>query len=159
MRIIQGLKELEQLVGTEVGVSEWFTITQERIDDFADITEDHQWIHVDPERATRDLPGGRTIAHGFLTLSMIPHLSHDVFRVEGVPTRLNYGLNRVRFTSPVPVGSRIRGRFTLASIDAQGGNRYLVTTTVTIEIEGEARPACVAETLALYLVGDRGNGE
>jgi acyl dehydratase len=156
MRIIQGLEELEQLVATELGVSEWLTIDQERIDTFADVTEDHQWIHVDPERAARELPGGRTIAHGFLTLSLIPHLSHAVFRVEGIPVRLNYGLNRVRFTSPVPTGSRVRGRFMLVSIDAQGANRYLVTTTVTIEIEGETRPACVAETLALYLTGDGG---
>ncbi|WP_405135817.1 MaoC family dehydratase [Nocardia sp. NBC_01388] len=142
--------ELRAAVGTEIGVSDWILIDQERIDRFADATGDHQWIHVDPERAAAG-PYGRTIAHGFLTLSLVVPMSAQVMQASFVRMAINYGLNKVRFITPVPVGSRIRGRFTLNSItDIPGGVQG--ERTVTIEIEGEPKPACVAESIARYLV-------
>ncbi|WP_327141007.1 MaoC family dehydratase [Nocardia sp. NBC_01327] len=141
--------ELRAAVGTEIGVSDWILIDQERIDRFAEATGDHQWIHVDPERAAAG-PYGRTIAHGFLTLSLVVPMSAQVMQASFVRMAINYGLNKVRFITPVPVGSRIRGRFTLNSItDIPGGVQG--ERTVTIEIEGEPKPACVAESIARYL--------
>ncbi|MET9491594.1 MaoC family dehydratase [Nocardia sp. NPDC006630] len=142
--------ELRAAVGTEIGVSDWILIDQERIDRFAEATGDHQWIHVDPERAAAG-PYGRTIAHGFLTLSLVVPMSAQVMQASFVRMAINYGLNKVRFITPVPVGSRIRGRFTLNSItDIPGGVQG--ERTVTIELEGEPKPACVAESIARYLV-------
>ncbi len=141
------LTELRTLTGQEIGVSEWLTVTQERIDQFAAATGDRQWIHTDPERARAESPFGTTIAHGFLTLALLSQLAQSAISLEGnFRHRLNYGLNRVRFTAPVKSGSRIRGRFVLQAVtDVDGGAQ--ITYTATIEIEGSAKPALVAEWL------------
>jgi len=139
---------LPTLAGQEIGVSDWVDISQDRINKFADATGDHQWIHVDVERAKKELPGGKTIAHGYLTLSLIPFLTGGMLRVEGVTRGINYGSNKVRFTSMVPVGSRVRARQKLVSAEARAGGMQL-TNEVTIEIEGQDRPACIAETISL----------
>jgi acyl dehydratase len=145
MRVFNGVDELRAAVGTSLGVSDWVTVDQSRIDQFADATDDHQWIHVDEERAKAG-PFGTTIAHGFLTLSLLPVLVGQVFSVEGTKMGVNYGLNRVRFTAPVPVGSKVRAAVELADVsDVTGGVQ--VTTKVTVEIEGSERPAVVAEWL------------
>ncbi len=139
------LSDLEPRVGSEVAVSPWLAIAQDRIDLFARATEDHQWIHVDPERA-RTGPFGGTIAHGFLTLSLLPHLVHEALEVSGVRMSVNYGLNRVRFTSPVPSGARVRARLVLAKMEKiEGGVQ--VAWNVTVEREGGDRPCLVAEWL------------
>ncbi|MFO0842871.1 MAG: MaoC family dehydratase [Gemmataceae bacterium] len=149
-RVIHGVAELRALVGQEVGLSDWFTVTQERIDAFAKATEDRQWIHCDPERARGESPYGATIAHGFLTLSLLSHLLSQAVRVSGPFSRvINYGLNRVRFPAAVPAGSRIRARCTLqAAEEVPGGVQ--VTWSVTMEREGESRPVMVAESLARH---------
>jgi acyl dehydratase len=149
-RVIQGINELKSLVGQEVGTSDWLEVTQSRINDFANATEDHQWIHIDVERARTDSPFHTTIAHGFLTLSLLPHLAAQAVKVEGdFKMGINYGLNRLRFVSPVPAGSRLRARFTLQSVeDFQGGNQ--ITWSVTAETEGGQKPALVAEWLVRY---------
>ncbi len=145
------LEELKRRVGCPLGVSGWLAVDQDRINRFADCTGDHQWIHVDPEMAAKG-PFGRTIAHGFLVLSLIPYFSFEHGVVpEGATMAINYGLNKVRFVSPVPVGSRIRDVMTLTGVEDKGG-RVLVTTTHSIELEGEAKPACVAETLAMFFL-------
>jgi acyl dehydratase len=150
MRVFNGVDELRAAVGTQIGTSDWLTIDQKRIDGFADATGDHQWIHVDEEKAKAG-PFGTTIAHGFLTLSLTPIFGSQAYRVENVKMAINYGLNKVRFTAPVPVGSRLRANYELASVDdVQGGVQ--VANKVTIEIEGSDRPACVAETLVRYYV-------
>jgi acyl dehydratase len=123
-------------------------ITQERINQFADATGDHQWIHVDVERAKKEMPGGKTIAHGYLTLSLIPWLTGGMLRVEGVTRGINYGSNKVRFTSMVPVGSKVRARQKLLNVEPKAGGLQM-TNEVTIELEGSQRPACVAETMSL----------
>lgn len=135
-------------VGQEVGVSEWVKIDQDRINKFADATGDHQWIHVDAARAAKEMPGGKTIAHGYLTLSLIPMLAADILRIDGVTRGINYGSNKVRFTNMVPVGSRVRAKQKLLAADPKGGGLQL-TNEVTIEIEGQERPACIAETISL----------
>ena len=140
--------ELAGLAGQEIGVSDWVTIDQARIDKFAEATGDHQWIHVDVERAKKEMPGGKTIAHGYLTLSLIPMLGTQIMRVTGVSRGINYGSNKVRFTNMVPVGSRVRARQKLVSVEPRAGGLQMVNE-MTIEIEGEARPACVAETISL----------
>lgn len=140
------IDELPKHVGQEIGVSGWLDVTQQRINQFAEATGDHQWIHVDPVRA-RESPMGGTIAHGFLTLSLLSILAHEAIHLEGdFAHRLNYGLNRVRFTAPVKSGSRIRGRFTVQSVtDVAGG--FQITYAATVEIEGSLKPALVAEWL------------
>ena len=149
-RIINGIEELKTLIGQEVAASDWLEVTQSRISDFADVTEDHQWIHIDVERAKADSPFHSTIAHGFLTLSMLPHLAAQAFKVEGdFKMGINYGLNRLRFVSPVPAGSRVRARFTLQQVEDVAGGVQL-TWSVTCEIEGGAKPALVAEWLVRY---------
>lgn len=148
-RMQDTLQRLQDLVGTEIGVSDWLQIDQSRIDAFADATLDHQWIHVDPERAAQG-PFGTTIAHGFLTLSLTVHLMSQIELDMGEPKMaINYGLDRVRFTAPVPTGSRIRGRVDLVSVDEAGGG-IQVKRKVTVEIEGEERPAMIAESLSRY---------
>ena len=149
-RRIEGIEGLKSLIGQEVGVSDWFEVTQQRINDFADATEDHQWIHVDVERAKTESPFQSTIAHGFLTLSLMPHLAAQALKVEGdFKMGINYGLNRLRFVSPVAAGSRVRARFTLQSVeDVSGGVQ--ITWAVTCEIEGGPKPALVAEWLTRY---------
>lgn len=150
MSTISGIEGIRALAGKEWGAGEWLEITQARIDQFADATDDHQWIHVDPERA-KSGPFGASIAHGFLTLSLIPALGRDIVRVEGIKMAINYGLNRVRFPSPVRVGSRVRARTRNLSIsDVEGGVQ--VVNEVTVEIDGELKPACVAETVSRYYV-------
>lgn len=136
-------------VGEEIGVSEWVTIDQATIDAFAAATGDHQWIHVDVERAARELPGGRTIAHGYLTLSLLPRLHAGLLQVKRRARSLNYGSNKVRFTHPVPAGSRVRARQRLKAVDAQPDGGFRVATESVIEIEGVERPACVAETISV----------
>ena len=144
--VIPSIAKLKDRVGTEVAVSDWFTLTQERIREFAGATDDHQWIHVDEARAASESPFGTTIAHGFLMLSLLPHLMQEAIEVRGVRMGVNYGLNRVRFTGPVPAGSRVRARFRLAACDdvPQG---VQTTWEVTVEREGEAKPVLVAEWL------------
>jgi acyl dehydratase len=143
------IRDLETRIGQEVGVSPWVEITQERIDTFAKAIGDFQWIHVDPERA-KNSPFGKTIAHGFLTLSLLSNLSEQTFSFSDRRMGINYGLNRVRFTSPVPVGSRVRARFTLAKFEKIDGNGVQVTWTTVVEIEGAAKPALVAEWLGRH---------
>ena len=143
---------LKQYVGKEIGVSEWLTITQERIVQFAEATEDRQWIHIDRERAERESPYGTTVAHGFLTLSLISRFMKDVIQVRsGIGMAVNYGLNRVRFPSPVRAGSKIRARVILLSVKEvpQG---YENTFSVTVESEGGEKPCCVAESIVRYYV-------
>ncbi|MFP5019405.1 MaoC family dehydratase [Pseudonocardia phyllosphaerae] len=150
MRVFNGVDELRAAKGTELGVSDWLTVDQQRIDGFADATDDHQWIHVDPEKAA-DGPFGGTIAHGFLTLSLLPKLVQGVYRVDGVKMGVNYGLNKVRFTSPLPVGSRVRGKVDLVDVtDVSGGVQ--LTLAVTVEVEGSDKPAVVAEWLTRQYV-------
>ena len=138
--------DIESLVGQEIGVSDWVLVDQDRVNKFADATGDHQWIHVDVERAKQFLGG--TIAHGYLTLSLIPYLGAQILALEGVSRGINYGSNKVRFTNMVPVGSRVRARQKLLAVDAKGGGKQL-TNEVTIEIEGKDRPACIAETISI----------
>ena len=148
------LGTLNQFVGRELGVSDWIAIDQARIDQFADCTEDHQWIHVDIDRARHESPYGATIAHGFLTLSLLPKLRNDLGLVpDGVAHALHYGLDRVRFLSPVKAGARVRVRVTLLSVTEKGDGRTLLKTSNTVEIEGEEKPALIAETLAM-LIGE-----
>ena len=140
------LADLAALAGQEIGVTEWVAIDQQRIDQFAHATGDHQWIHTDPVRAEAG-PFGAPIAHGFLTLSLLPMLFEGAFAIDDVRMGVNYGLNRVRFVSPVRVGSRVRGRFKLLSFEPLEGGAQL-TVEATIELEGSAKPACVAETVS-----------
>src|SRR5665213_3565539 len=144
------LEDLHRLVGQEIGVSDWLEITQARVDRFADATGDHPWIHVDVERATREIGG--PIAHGYLTLSLIPHLSAGLMPVTGVTRGINYGSDKVRFTSMVRVGKRVRLRQKLIGVEAKSGGTQ-IRNQCTIEIEGEERPACVAETLSVLYGG------
>jgi acyl dehydratase len=143
------IRELEKRVGEEIAVSPWMEITQERIDTFAKAIDDFQWIHVDRERAKKS-PFGGTIAHGFLTLSILSHLSENTFSFSDRRMGINYGLNRVRFTSPVPAGSRVRARFTLAKFEPIEGNGVQVTWNTTVEIDGKDKPALVAEWIGRH---------
>lgn len=146
---IESIAALANYAGKEVGVSDWLEVTQERIDQFAETTEDRQWIHIDRERAARESQFKTTIAHGFLTLSLLSALARHAIAVGGVSMGINYGLNRVRFISPVPSGARIRGRFTLANVEEiKGGVQS--TWNVTVEREGADKPCCVAEWLVRY---------
>lgn len=146
MRTFEKISDLQGLVGQELGVSDWMTITQEQINKFADATGDHQWIHIDPERA-KSGPFGTTIAHGFLTLSLLPEMTAKAFRVTETRMGVNYGLNKVRFPSPVPAGSKVRGRFKLIEyVPLEGGAQ--MTVECTMEREGSDKPVCVAESLS-----------
>jgi len=145
MTRFERLEDLKALVGQALGTSDWVTVDQRRIELFADATGDHQWIHVDPQRAAAG-PYRTTIAHGFLTLSLLPQLFESAFEVGDSQMGLNYGLNRVRFPAPVPSGSRLRGRFKLLSYEAVEGGAQLVTE-VTVECEGASKPVCVAESV------------
>lgn len=144
------LKDLPGLIGQEIGVSDWLEITQERVNTFADATGDHQWIHVDVERATQMIGG--TIVHGYLTLSLIPHLSEGMLQVSNITHGINYGSDKVRFVNMVKVGKRVRLRQKLIGAEPKGGG-MLIKNECTIEIEGEAKPACIAETLAVLYGG------
>jgi acyl dehydratase len=148
--VIDGIAGLKAAVGSQLGTSDWITVDQERIDKFADATGDHNWVHVDPIRAAKDGPAGRTIYHGFGTLSMIPVLFESMFQVTNIGLRLNYGLNRVRFPAPVPVDSRVRLHATLAEVlDISGGGVNLLIDFV-IEAEDQVKPACVAQSVFRY---------
>ena len=146
-RTVDSPQAMKALIGQELGVSDWLEITQERVDRFAEATDDHQWIHVDPERAKRDSPYGGTIAHGYLTLSLLAGFMANTLEIGGTRMGVNYGTNRVRFTDPVPVGSRIRARIALAKYEAIAGGAQL-TWNVTIERDGATKPAMIAETVS-----------
>jgi len=141
--------EMQKHVGEEIGVSDWVEITQERINLFADATGDHQWIHVDVERCKTDMPDGKTIAHGNLTFSVISTFARDVLKIDNMRNGINYGSNKVRYTSPVQVGARIRGRQKLLAADDMPNGGIRMTYQWTVEIEGQERPACVAETMSI----------
>jgi acyl dehydratase len=147
MRVIASVEELKALIGQEVAVTGWVDINQERVNMFADATGDHQWIHLDVERSRKESPYGGTIAHGFLTLSLLPMLMESAVSMPNCKMGVNYGLNKVRFPAPVPVGSRVRARMTLLEVeDIEGGAQ--ITWKVTIERDGGDKPVCVAESIA-----------
>lgn len=147
MRTLSSLEELAGLVGQEVAVSDWLTITQEQVNLFAEATGDHQWIHVDVEKAKAG-PFGGPIAHGYLTLSLLPRLFETAVRIEGTRMGVNYGLNKVRFPTPVPVGGRVRGHLFLQACQPIEGRGMQITWKVTVELEGADKPACVAESIS-----------
>ena len=150
-RILDSPDALKELVGQELAVTDWFTVTQERIQQFADATLDHQWIHVDVERARRESPFKAPIAHGFLTLSLLPHFMHEALAIkQGVRLGVNYGLNRLRFVSPVPAGSNIRARIALQSVKDVPPDAVEVIFKATVELQGAEKPCCVAEWIARY---------
>ena len=151
MRIFNGFDEIKSAVGTEIGASEWIEITQERITKFAEATCDEQWIHIDQARAKQELPEGKTIAHGLLSLSLAPMFIRSVMGLKGLKSTLNYGADRIRYLSPVPAGSRLRGRTTIAEVEELPPDGLRVNYHLVIEIEGGKRPACVAELIALHL--------
>ena len=145
---VERAADLNPYEGKEIGVSDWHTVTQEQINKFADATGDYQWIHVDVERAKREMPGGKTIAHGWLTLSLVPQFVHQIYKVQSRKRGINYGLNKVRFTGPVPAGARLRMHLTIKAVDVtENGAR--VTSLCTVEIEDQERPAVVAETVSM----------
>ena len=149
MKKFNGLDEVVAAEGTELGPTEWLEVNQDRVNLFADATDDHQWIHVDPERAANG-PFGGTIAHGLLTLSLLPHFTHQLYTVDNVAMAINYGYNKVRFITPVRVGSKIRARAEIAKVDQLGG-AVQATVTVTVEIEGSDKPAAVAESIVRFI--------
>ncbi len=147
------LAEIRANVGKEIGVSEWMTITQAMINQFADLTNDHYFIHVNPERAAKETPFGGSIAHGFLTMSMLAAMAYQaVPRMVEAKMGVNYGFDRLRFISPVPAGSRVRGRFVLKSVEDKGGGKWAVTHSVTVEIDGAAKPAIQADWMGMTFV-------
>ncbi len=148
MRTFESLAELASAVGEHLGYSDWHTVTQEQVNAFADATGDHQWIHVDPQAAAHG-PFGSTVAHGYLTLSIIPMLAVQVYRVGGIRMGVNYGLNRVRFPAPLPTGSKVRAGVRLASVEEIPGGVHVVSE-VTVERDGGEKPCCVAETVSRY---------
>lgn len=149
MKVFGSLDELVAAQGSELGPTEWLEVTQERVNVFADATDDHQWIHVDPARAA-DGPFGGTIAHGLLTLALVPHFSHQLYNVKGISLAVNYGYDKVRFINPVKVGARIRARAVLSSVKQLEGAAQ-ATMTVTVEIEGVDKPAAVVEQIIRYI--------
>ena len=148
---VNGVEGLRELMGQEVGPTEWREVTQQDIDDFARLSGDDQWIHVDVERAKTESPFGTTVAHGNLTLSMIDGLRLGLIKSEGFKLGVNYGWNKVRFPAPVPAGSRVRGRAEVTSVDEVGGGWYQVVTKFTVEVEGSDKPACVGESVGRAL--------
>ncbi|MEW2483491.1 MaoC family dehydratase [Mycobacterium sp. NPDC049093] len=149
MKIFNGLDEFVAAAGSELGPTDWMEITQERVNLFADATDDHQWIHVDPERAAGG-PFGGAIAHGLLTLSLLPHFTHQLYRVDNVKLAVNYGYNKVRFITPVRVGANVRARAAISDV-AQLDGAVQATMTVTVEIEGSEKPAAVAESIVRFI--------
>jgi acyl dehydratase len=146
------ISELQAKIGGELGSSDWFTIDQPRIDAFADVTEDHQYIHLDPKRAAREAPFGGTIAHGYLTLSLLTHLVGQVMPpLDGLGTQINYGLNRVRFLHPVRAGSRVRATVKLHDVTERRAGQFLVECDVTVQIDGVETPALIARTMGLWV--------
>ena len=157
MRVIKSIEDAKALIGEEVGLSDWAVIDQHRIDQFAEATSDHQWIHVDTERAAREMPDGKTIALGYLTIALIPTLTSDFVHVENLARAVNLGLNKVRFYAPIPVGSRLRGRAKVLQARQRAG-ALLLTSEVRIEVEGQKKPACVAETLGMFFFNEEASG-
>ena len=153
MRVIESIEDAKALEGEEVGLSDWVVVDQHRIDQFAEATADYQWIHVDTERAAREMPNGKTIAHGYLTLALIPALTGDFVEVKNLERAINFGLNKVRFITPVPVGAKLRGRATVMQARRRAG-ALMLTSEVRIEVEGERKPACIAETLGMYFFSE-----
>jgi len=151
MRTFESLAEFAAATGETIGQSEWMTVTQDDVNQFAKATGDHQWIHVDEDRAVAG-PFGGTIAHGFMTLALLPRLQHQMYTVNGIKLAVNYGLNKVRFPAPVAVGSRVRARSSLVSVDELGDGALQAIVLTTIEIEGSSRPACVAESIVRYIL-------
>lgn len=149
MKVVRSIEDAKALEGEEVGLSEWIVIDQHRIDQFAEATADYQWIHVDTERAAKEMPNGKTIAHGYLTLALIPALTGNFVEVVNLERAINFGLNKVRFYAPVPVGAKLRGRATVLQARRRAG-ALMLTSEVRIEVEGERKPACVAETLGMF---------
>ena len=150
--VISSFEDLKALEGLEVGVSDWLLISQEHINKFANLTHDHQWIHVDVERAKKEMPGGITIAHGYLTLSMIPAMTAGFLEFTNLKMGINYGLNRVRFTNMVAVDSRIRARSVVKTVRQRSEAIQLIGET-SVEIEGESKPACIVETVSFFHLG------
>ena len=147
--VIKSVDDAKALEGEEIGLSDWAVVDQNRIDQFAEATADYQWIHVDTERAAREMPDGKTIAHGYLTLALIPALTANFIEVENLARVFNFGANKVRFYTPVPVGAKVRARATILQARRRGG-ALLLSSEVRIEVEGERKPACVAEILGMY---------
>jgi acyl dehydratase len=150
MRVFSSLDEIKAAVGTEIGVSDWVEVSQDRINQFAEATCDEQWIHVDQERAAKEMPGGKTIAHGLLSLALAPLFIRSVIGLKGLRNTLNYGADRIRYLAPVPAGSRLRGRVTVAAAEDVPPDGLRVNYHLEIEIEGGKKPACVAELIALH---------
>ena len=146
---ISTFEDLKALEGQEIGISEWFSVTQEQINQFADATNDHQWIHVDVDRAKKEMPGSKTIAHGYLTLSMVPAMTASFIEFTNLERAINYGVNKVRFTNMVQVDSKIRARATITRVRQRSGATQVIGET-TVEIQGQEKPACVAETVSFY---------
>jgi acyl dehydratase len=153
VRLIRSIEDAKRLEGEEIGLSDWVVVDQHRIDQFAEATGDYQWIHVDTERAASQMPDGKTIAHGYLTLALIPALTSDFVEVENLARAINFGLNKVRFYAPVPVGARLRARAKVLQARKRAG-ALLLTGEVRLEMEGARKPACVAETLGMYFFSD-----
>ena len=149
MKTFSGLDELVAAQGSQLGPTEWLEVTQDRVNVFADATDDHQWIHVDPERAANG-PFGGTIAHGLLTLSLLPHFTHQLYTVNNIAMAINYGYNKVRFITPVKVGAKIRARAEITKVDQLDGS-VQATMTTTVEIDGSEKPAAVAESIVRFL--------
>ncbi len=149
LHVITSIEDAKALENVEVGVSDWIVIDQQMINRFAEATDDYQWIHVDEERAARELPNGKTIAHGYMTLSLIPTLTTDFVHVENLARAINFGCNKIRFYTAVPVGARVRARATVLQARKRGGALHLLSE-IKIEVEGERKPACVAETIGMY---------
>ena len=150
MRVFSDFSEIKSAIGTEIGTSDWVEVTQERINQFAEATCDEQWIHVDQERAKQEMPNGRTIAHGLLSLALAPLFIRSVIGLKNLRNTLNYGADRIRYLAPVPAGSRLRGRVTVAEVEDVPPDGLRVNYHLMIEIEGGKRPACVAELIALH---------
>ena len=149
MLTVETPKDLKQHIGKTLGPSDWITVDQAMIDKFAEVTGDHQWIHVDVERAKKEMPGGKTIAHGYLTLSLLPRLAPTLLKVNKRKRGINYGSNKIRFTNPVPAGSRIRLKQTIKAVEDVPDNGVRITSEMVIEVEGQERPALVAEVLGI----------
>lgn len=154
MRTIKSIDDARKLIGEEIGLSDWRVIDQHHIDQFAEATADHQWIHVDTERAAREMPDGKTILHGYLTISLIPMLTNKFIYVENLARAVNFGLNKVRFYAPINVGSRLRARASILQARQRAG-ALVLTSEVHIEVENQKKPVCVAETLSMYFFNDR----
>ena len=149
MRVVDGLDELQSLVGTQLGTSEWLMVTQDMVNTFSDVTGDHQWIHLDVERASRELPSGAPIVQGLLTLSLIVKFRLEIVKLRGVTRFINYGYDRVRFTAPIPVGTRLRASQTLLAAKRIAPDALRVTSQFVVEAEGFEKPACIAEAVTL----------